>query len=297
MFSSHIWPWIRWLYLRTRAVLSHTVDRALGVRTTMDETAGAGKPFDPSKKPSGWLTLYRVFHWLEVDPNDVIVDIGSGAGRAVLIAGLFPFRQVIGLERSDSLHELAKENLMRFRIRPRATVEFVLGDALDYELPDVVTVVFFYNLFAGQTFELFIQRVFASVDRSPRRLRLVYVNPKEHGYLVKTGRCRLVKRFRGLRPTREWARALATHIYEVAPHASLSDGRSEVHANHASGHFGRATAAQFQGPVLFKNSRMFCSAICRSSGAPASLHVWGGKSFYLRRSLTSMPLAIGESRR
>jgi Protein-L-isoaspartate(D-aspartate) O-methyltransferase (PCMT) len=221
--SSHVWPWTRWLYLRMRAALSHAVDGALGVRTTIDETATSGRLFDPSKKPSGWLTLYRVFHWLRVGPGDVMVDIGSGAGRAVLVASLFPFGHVIGLERLDWLHELAKKNLMRCRIRPRARVEFILGDTFDFELPDVVTVVFFYNLFTGQTFELFMQRVFASVDRNPRRLRFVYVNPKEHAYLVSTGRCRLVRRFRGLRPTREWARALTTHIYEVAANSSLSE--------------------------------------------------------------------------
>jgi Protein-L-isoaspartate(D-aspartate) O-methyltransferase (PCMT) len=237
LFSQHVWPRIRWLYLRMRATLSHAVDSALGVRTTMDETAASEQPFDPSKKPSAWLTPFRVFHWLGVGPNDTMVDIGSGAGRAVLVASLFPFGHVIGLERSDYLHELAKANLMRFRIRPRARVELILGDALEYELPDGVTVLFFYNLFDGRTFELFMQRIFASVDRSSRRLWFVYVNPKEHDYLLKTGRCRLVKRFRGLRPTRTWARALATHIYEIAPDSSISEART---INHAFGQIGPA---------------------------------------------------------
>jgi precorrin-6B methylase 2 len=213
------WLWFRFLYLRCRAILSRGLDRVLGVHTTVDETTESGQAFNPNKKPTAWLTLWRLFRWLDVGPDDVIVDIGSGAGRAVLVASLFPFGRIIGLEVSSLLHRRAQENLARFRLHGRAPVELTLGDASVYELPDSVTIVFLYNPFAGREFERVMQHVFASVDRRPRPLRLVYVNPKEHAYLAETGRCRLVKRFRGLRPTRRWSQTLTAHIYEVEPSA------------------------------------------------------------------------------
>lgn len=220
MFSSRLWFWTRWLYRKVRAAGSRAVDWALGVRTTMNEPAGPLQAYDPDEfaaKPCGWLSLYRTFRWLKVCRDDVLIDIGSGAGRAVLLASLFPFGRVIGLERMESLHRLARENLARCRAPRRAPVEFILGDALDYQLPDAVTVVFLYNPFGGRTFQRVMEGVFASVDRKRRRLRVVYVNPQEQDYLASTRRCRLVKRFRGLRPNQEWARMLATHIYEVEP--------------------------------------------------------------------------------
>lgn len=193
----------------------------------MDAPAGPFERADPNViglKPWGWLPLYRIFRWLGIGPDDAMIDIGSGAGRAILVASLFPFRRVIGLEISDALHRLAQENLTRFRGRRRSRVELILGDALDYGLPADVTVIFLASPFGGATLRRFMECVFRSVDRAPRRLRLVYCNPLEQAYLAETGRCHLVKRFRGLRPMREWARMLTTHVYEIGPDPSSRSG-------------------------------------------------------------------------
>ncbi len=42
------------------------------------------------------------------------VDIGSGMGRVVLIASRLPFKQVVGVEISPALHEIARENLATY---------------------------------------------------------------------------------------------------------------------------------------------------------------------------------------
>jgi hypothetical protein len=79
-----------------------------------------------------------------------------------------------------------------------------------------VTVAFFDNPFVGHIFATVVDRLLASVDRAPRRLRIVYFNPVEHERLLATGRIRLVRRVSGLRPGREWARSNATFVYAVA---------------------------------------------------------------------------------
>jgi len=219
-------PWLlaRWLYRRARALGSQAVDAALGVRTTIDPPRGPADDYDPRvSMPTGWLTLYRVFRRLDVGPDDVVVDIGSGTGRALLIASRFPFRRVIGVEREEAAYRQAEANLARCRLRPRAPVELVRSDVLDYRLPDDVTVVFLYNPFVGRPFHHVVEALLASVDRVPRRVRVAYVNPKEQAHLAATGRFRLAARLRGLRPGRDWARSLATHIYEVEPPSACAD--------------------------------------------------------------------------
>jgi SAM-dependent methyltransferase len=166
-------------------------------------------------RPCAWLTLWRVFRHLRITADDVILDVGSGVGRAVLVASLFPFRRIIGLEISEPMHQQAGANLASFRQGHHSPIELVLGDATTYELPDDVTVIFMYNPFAGQVFRLWLTRLIASLDRKPRRVRLGYVNPVEHDCLMSTGRCNFVGQFRGLRPTREWARTVSTHFYDL----------------------------------------------------------------------------------
>jgi hypothetical protein len=130
----------------------------------------------------------------------------------------YPFKRVIGVELAPSLHQIARDNIGRNRDRLRCRdVRLVRTDVLDYRIPDDVTVVFLDNPFTGAIFATVLDRLLASVDRAPRPVRIVYFNPVEHERLVATGRVRVIRRVRGLRPGREWARSNATYVYSVLP--------------------------------------------------------------------------------
>jgi SAM-dependent methyltransferase len=154
-----------------------------------------------------------------VSERDVFLDLGSGMGRVVFLAALhYPFKRVVGVELSPDLHRIAEGNIARNRPRfASREVELVCGDVLDYEIPDDVTVVFLASPFTGAIFQAVADRLLDSVDRAPRRLRLIYFNPTEEDRLLRTGRVRVVKRVRGWRPGSEWSRWNTTHVYEVLP--------------------------------------------------------------------------------
>lgn len=173
--------------------------------------------------PAGLFRLRRILPPREVTTDDVLLDLGSGMGRVVLQAALhYPFRRVIGIELSDQLHDIAVQNIATNRERLRCQdVSLVHGDVLDYSIPDDVTVVFIYNSFGGAIFQTVVDRMLESVDRAPRRMRIIYGNPAEEAALLASGRVRMVRALRGLRPTAEWSRSNAFRLYEVEP-ATLS---------------------------------------------------------------------------
>jgi SAM-dependent methyltransferase len=143
--------------------------------------------------PSEWTALRRALRSLDVGRDDVFVDFGSGKGRAVLAAARLPFKRVVGVEVSEVLTEVAGRNVERSAHRLRCRdVDLVRADALEFQIPDDVTVAYFFCPFTGSVFRAVIERLIASYDRSPRRLRVVYNYPYEHGYLVGTGRVRVV---------------------------------------------------------------------------------------------------------
>jgi hypothetical protein len=100
----------------------------------------------------------------------------------------------------------------------------VTADARDWQIPDDVTVAYFANPFTGAIFADVVERIFASIDRSPRRMRIIYHWPREHEMLVATGRARVIRRLWTFRPTRRWARTNATLLYEVLPRADRRPG-------------------------------------------------------------------------
>ncbi len=167
--------------------------------------------------PARVTSLRRILPPREVSDDDVLIDFGSGKGRVVLQAALYyRFRRVYGVELSERLHEIALHNLDVCQDRLRChDVRLIRANAADFGIPDDVTVAFFYNPFTGDLFETVIKRLLESVDRRPRRLRLVYGNPVEEAALLRTERVRMIRTVRGWRPGREWARSNSYRLYEV----------------------------------------------------------------------------------
>lgn len=179
------------------AVTRLLFERRLHVRTDgRVELADLGLPseYRVQYQPSSWLTLPRVLRRSEVSPDDVFIDFGCGMGRMVLEAALFyPLARVIGVELSPELARVAQRNIDRNQRRLKARqVEIVASDVLEYEIPDDVTIAFFYNPFYGPIFAYVVRGLIASVDRVPRRLRIVYQNPYEEAMLLSSGRVRRV---------------------------------------------------------------------------------------------------------
>lgn len=119
-----------------------------------------------------------------VDPTDrVFVDLGSGKGRAVVLAAQRPFAKVVGVEHKRLLHWRAQRNLAAAasRMELRAPVELVRADAADWRFPDAPTLVFLYNPFP----EVVLRAVLANL-RHPDTV-IAYVNPLHFGALLAAG--------------------------------------------------------------------------------------------------------------
>lgn len=136
-----------------------------------------------------WLPVRRALKRLDPGPSDVFVDLGSGKGQALLIAGLMPYGRVVGVDLVDELTQAAQRNIARARPRLVANeVEAVTADVLEWEVPDDLSVLFLYSPFMGEIFHRALERIFESYDRRPRPLHIVYDFPWEHNWLVSTGR-------------------------------------------------------------------------------------------------------------
>lgn len=177
--------------------------------------------FDPDRLayfPSGWHYLRRALHHREVGPADVFIELGAGKGRVLCQAARYPFRRVIGVDISPQLIDIARENIERRRDRLRCQdVELVVADLATFDIPDEVTVAYLYHPVAGAPFQAMVDRMLASLDRAPRRLRVIYACPSLGQALVDTGRFRLIKRSRGDLRDRMHSRVC---VYEHDPRVS-----------------------------------------------------------------------------
>lgn len=172
---------------------SRIFDRILGVSTRggfITETSNVVDGGDNcAYSGCQWLPVRRALKDLAPTPSDVFVDLGSGKGMALLVAGRLPYRWVVGVEIDEKLSRYARHNVRLARRRLRAgRVDSVTASVLDWPFSDDTSIVFMFNPFIGQTFRAAVHRVFDSYDRRPRDLHIVYGYPWEHDWLVSTGR-------------------------------------------------------------------------------------------------------------
>jgi len=226
LFTSVIRPPYVWL---RGGITNLLFERRLGVHTSgnigLDEL-GIAADGREGYAPVGWLRLRQILPPNTVTSDDVFLDIGSGMGRAVLLAAAYPFRRVTGVELSTQLLAIAQDNVDRCMARLRCKdVVLVNADAVDYEIPDDVTVIFMNNPIQGANFAAVVKNVLDSYDRRPRMLRIVYGNPVEEPALLATGRIQMIRQVRGFRPEREWSRSNSFRMYTVQP--ALNAGSSD----------------------------------------------------------------------
>jgi SAM-dependent methyltransferase len=145
-------------------------------------------------QPSSWVFLASVLRRREVRPDDVFVDFGSGKGQVVYQAARYRFARVIGVEISPRLTEMAERNIERNRGRLKCRdISLVTSDAAEFEIPDDMTVGYFYFPFSGDTFRTVIDNIVRSLDRNPRDVRLIYALPALEKEILATGRFERVR--------------------------------------------------------------------------------------------------------
>ena len=107
------------------------------------------------------------------------VDLGSGKGRVVLLAAMRRFREVVGVELSPKLHDIARRNrdLVASAGVLRSPIRFELGDAAELDVPRGPVVLYLYHPFQESVAEAVLARVVASIQRAPRPFAILYGHP------------------------------------------------------------------------------------------------------------------------
>ena len=170
------------IYLPIRRIYNIALDRYYKIDT--EEVASLnslGLPEDAGERcePTPINEFSVIMGYVNICPNDVFLDIGSGKGRVILLAGRYPFKKIIGVDISERLNKIAECNMKTLKQRLVCKdYEFVTSSALDYEIPPTVTYVYFFNPFPYRVLNKVLVNIGKSIKDNPRKVTLIYYNPK-----------------------------------------------------------------------------------------------------------------------
>jgi hypothetical protein len=137
------------------------------------ETHTLGFPYVPSP---GLLVDTLLANIEEDLRRFTFVDFGSGKGRVLLVASHYPFREIVGVEFSSALHEIAEDNIRRYQSSARRcqNVRSMSADAANFALQEREYVLYFNNPFAEPVFARVLDNVRTAHERSQRKLYFLY---------------------------------------------------------------------------------------------------------------------------
>jgi len=106
------------------------------------------------------------------------IDLGSGMGRVVFAAAELPFRNVVGVEFSEELHQIAKRNFARLSgTLKAAAVELLCQDAQEYTFPPGNCVLYMFNPFREPVMQAVLKNLHRCYTKGPAELYVIYYNP------------------------------------------------------------------------------------------------------------------------
>src|SRR5262249_15070439 len=109
--------------------------------------------------------IYEILTSLALPPDTfAFVDMGSGKGRALLVASEFAFAKIVGIELTPQLHRIAQENVRRYSPSSQQCKAFELQcmDVVDYKYGNEPLVLFLFDPFGRET----LQRVVTNLEAS-----------------------------------------------------------------------------------------------------------------------------------
>lgn len=141
-----------------------------------------------------WPTSEKSFHDVMHDAavregEQVFIDLGSGKGRAVLMASEYPFARVVGVELSPALHEIAQRNVRQWRSSSQRCfdIELLCADVRDFAFPPEKMLVYLFQPFPKEVLEVVIEHLAQSLRECPRAVTVAYLNPIFHEQILRSG--------------------------------------------------------------------------------------------------------------
>lgn len=125
----------------------------------------------------------------------VLVDLGSGKGRVLLVAQEFPFKRIVGVEWSGELHAIAQTNVAIAAVSgqaPDARFELLQMDAAAYAFPTEPLVVFLFNPFGAATMAHVVANLELTLAAYPRRVIVIYANPLHGDFFAQSAAFRTI---------------------------------------------------------------------------------------------------------
>ena len=160
----------------------YDVETAVIVQAGELETKSKNWKYTSAYKPIySSFSLSKLLLSFQIDLSEYIfIDLGSGKGRAILMASMLPFKEIIGVEFSGILNDIAKSNVEKFpkHIQKCKNINLFTLDATEYLFPAEKYILYMFNPFDKIIMEKVLENISNQFYKRPVHIIVIYINPQ-----------------------------------------------------------------------------------------------------------------------
>ena len=133
--------------------------------------------FYAGTEPKSFQHILNFFN-IEFEKYEFI-DLGSGKGRALLMASERPFKKITGIEFSSELNAVAQKNIASYKNLDQKCrqIELICLDAALFIPPPEPIVFYAFNPFHAEVLSLVLTNIEQSLGENPREIYIIYACP------------------------------------------------------------------------------------------------------------------------
>lgn len=161
----------RWREFSVRARIS------LGIVDLKDDPAEAVSERTHYYADSGGLAFEDILSHFSISKGDAIVDFGCGKGGVLISLSKYPFAKITGVEISQELADIARNNLQKLKI---SNVDVEQCDAGSFVRLEEYNYFYFFDPFPAVVMQDVIKNIKTSIINKPRKVTVIYMNPFCH---------------------------------------------------------------------------------------------------------------------
>jgi len=138
---------------------------------------------------SNYFIIEKTFEYLKNEhANNSILDFGSGKGRIMVVAAYYGFKNITGIDFSQSLCREAGNNIDKIKpLFPDTNFKIICNDAANYTIENDTNVFFFFNPFDEVVMLQVVRKILISLKQNLRKVYIVYVNPLHKEIFLSAG--------------------------------------------------------------------------------------------------------------
>ncbi|MCX6319466.1 MAG: class I SAM-dependent methyltransferase [Bacteroidetes bacterium] len=171
---------------------------------------GIKDPYAIFYVPTHERLMQHILKNLGINWKDYLfVDLGSGKGRALLMAMQYPFKKVIGVELSAECCKISRANVNVHATSGKqrcGEVEICCMNALDFSVPQGENIVFYlYRPFIGPVLEQVLNRIYLSAGGNHFLIAHTCITPDVRKLLEDERYTRKVRDFNSISIEYSWS--------------------------------------------------------------------------------------------